>query len=196
MATLISAGFEPESALVMIHFLVQLITRGNVMFKKLLLLVLLMASPWSAYAAQPSAESIERLLTITKAEALLDSIYTNTEQVMRQAMAQSLAGQALSPEQKRFLDTVPQRFTELMRDELSWANLKPMYVQIYQESFTQEEIDGLIAFYGTPAGQATINKMPVVMQKSMAAIQTHMQPLLEKMRPAIEQAMKDAKAMQ
>jgi hypothetical protein len=166
------------------------------MLKKFLLLVLLIASPWSAHAAQPSAESIEKLLSITKAEALLDSIYTNTEQVMRQAMAQSLAGKTLSPEQKRFLDAAPQRFAEVMRDELSWAKLKPMYVQIYQESFTQEEIDGLIAFYGTPTGQATINKMPVVLQKSMAGIQARMQPFLEKMRTAIDQAIIDAKAMQ
>ena len=164
--------------------------------QRCLLLVLFITSPWSAYAAQPSAESIETLLSITRVEALLDSVYSNTEQVMRQAMSQSMAGKTLTPEQKRFLDTAPKRFADVMRDELSWASLKPMYVQIYQESFTQEEIDGLIAFYGTPTGQATINKMPVVMQKSMAGIQTRMQPFLEKMRTAIDQAIKDAQAMQ
>jgi hypothetical protein len=29
-----------------------------------------------------------------------------------------------------------------MREEMTWDKLRPLYVQIYQKSFTQEEIDG------------------------------------------------------
>ena len=31
--------------------------------------------------------------------------------------------------------------------------MKDRYVQVYRETFSQEEIDGLIAFYQTPVGQ-------------------------------------------
>jgi uncharacterized protein len=60
----------------------------------------------------------------------------------------------------------------MLREEMTWDKLRPVYVQIYQESFTQEEIDGLIAFYESPAGFAFVEKMPFVMQKSMSIMQS------------------------
>lgn len=58
---------------------------------------------------------------------------------------------------------------------------------------TKVEIDGLIAFYASPAGQAFINKMPVVLQKSMAISQSLMQSLMPKMSAAMKEAMTEAK---
>jgi hypothetical protein len=158
------------------------------------LLFVLFLSSWSAHAAKPSAESVEALLRVTRAEALLESVYVSSEAVMRQAMAQSVAGKPLSPAQKRFLDNAPKRFVAVMREELSWSNLKPMYVQIYQENFTQEEIDGLIAFYDSPTGKAFVDKMPAVMQQSMLAMQDRMKPFAEKMKSAVDQAIAESAA--
>jgi uncharacterized protein len=76
---------------------------------------------------------------------------------------------------------------------LNWSTLKPHYVRIYQEAFEQEEIDGLIAFYSSPAGQAFIGKMPVVMQKSITLAQNQMQNLMPKMVQVIDQTIKEAK---
>lgn len=149
----------------------------------------------NAQAAPASAASIEKLLQITKTEALLESMYGNVEASMRQAMIQSLAGKPVSPEQKRLLDDAPKRFVAVMREELSWAQLKPMYVQIYRDNFTQEEINGLIAFYDSPAGRAFVTKMPVVMQQSMSAMQTRIKPFAEKMRAAVQQAIAESKAV-
>ena len=71
--------------------------------------------------------------------------------------------------------------------------MRPMFVQIYQESYTQEEVDGLVAFYQSPIGVAYIEKMPIVMQKSMTLVQTRMGPMMEKMQAALKQAMEEAK---
>ena len=157
------------------------------------ILLLLLSSVLTCTAAQPTSESIDTLLTLTKTEALLDSMYGNVEQVMRQAMAQAVAGKSLSDEQRRYLEATPKRFITFMREELSWDSLKPMYIEIYRDSFTQEEIDGLIAFYQSPVGMAFVNKMPMVMQKSMTSMQARMQPMMEKMRAAMRQALEDAK---
>ena len=83
-----------------------------------------------------------------------------------------------------------------MREEMTWDKLRPLYVQIYQESFTQEEIDGLIAFYESPAGVAFVEKMPFVMQKSMSIMQSRMAPMMEKMKAAIKEAIAEPKAAQ
>lgn len=47
--------------------------------------------------------------------------------------------------------------------------MEPIQIPIYRETFEQAEIDGLIAFYGSPVGQAFVNKMPTVSQKGIVA---------------------------
>ena len=63
------------------------------------------------------------------------------------------------------------RMVSLMQGELAWEKLKPMYVRLYKESFSEEELTGMLDFYKTPAGQAVIQKMPVLMQKTMLEVQ-------------------------
>ncbi len=149
-----------------------------------------------AVAAPASTESIETLLKVTKTESTFDTMYANMEQFMRQSMQQATLGKTLTPEQQQVIDTVPTKFVAVMRAELTWDKLKPQFVQLYRETFDQEEIDGLVAFYRSTAGQAFTNKMPVVMQKSMAISQSQMQTIIPKMKAAMEQAMAEAKLTQ
>ena len=87
---------------------------------------------------------------------------------------------------------MPAKFTDIMREELSWSKMKPQYIRIYQESFSQEDVEGFIAFYRSPAGQAYVDKMPIVMQKSMAVGAQMSQNIGPKIKAAIDQALKDA----
>jgi hypothetical protein len=150
-----------------------------------------------AYCAPPSQESIDRLLVDAKVEQLLDTMLANVDQVMRRSMETSMQGQQqLSPEQRQAADGAAAKFVQVMREEMTWDKLRPLYVQIYQESFTQEEIDGLIAFYESPAGVAFVEKMPVVMQKSMSIMQSRMAAMMEKMKAAMKEAIAEPKAAQ
>jgi uncharacterized protein len=149
-----------------------------------------------AHCAPASQESIDRLLVDAKVEKLLDTMLANVDQVMRRSMEASTQGQQLSAEQWRAVDATAARFVQVMREEMTWDKLRPLYVQIYQESFTQEEIDGLIAFYESPAGVAFVEKMPVVMQKSMSIMQSRMATMMEKMRAAVKEAIPETKPAQ
>src|SRR6266550_9038373 len=149
-----------------------------------------------AHCAPASEESIDRLLADAKVEKLLDTMSANVDQIMRRSMEASTQGQQLSPEQRRVIDATAARFVQVMRDEMTWDKLRPVYVQIYEESFTQEEIDGLIAFYESPAGVAFVEKMPVVMQKSMSIMQSRMASMMERMKAAMKEAIAEAKAPQ
>lgn len=59
----------------------------------------------------------------------------------------------------------------VLKDATSWEKMEPMYLRLYRESFTEEEIAGMLTFYRTPAGQAVINKMPLLVQKSIVETQ-------------------------
>ncbi|RYD75034.1 MAG: DUF2059 domain-containing protein, partial [Verrucomicrobiaceae bacterium] len=64
----------------------------------------------------------------------------------------------------------------------------------YQKSFTQEELDGIIAFYKTPAGVALVKKMPVVMQQTMIAMQQLMGPLMKRVETSIKETTSEIEA--
>ena len=162
--------------------------------RRILVALTLFSAAVACRAEPPSTESIEALLVATKSEAIMESVNANMENNLRQGMAQTMAGKKITPKLQHFLDNAPRQFAEAMREELSWATLKPMYVQLYQESFTQEEVDGLIAFYRSPAGEALTNKMPLVMQKTMLLVQSRVASMMEKMRIATARAMADAQS--
>ena len=166
--------------------------QDNHVMQRLLAFAALLAS-LGVQAAPASQESVETLLLATKVESTMEAMYSGMEQMMRQGMKQAVQGKALSPEQQRIFDAVPAKFVAVMREEMSWQKMKPQYVQLYRDTFEQEEIDGLLAFYASPTGQAFVNKMPIVLQKSMALSQSLMQAIIPKMTAAMKDAMAEAK---
>ena len=160
------------------------------------LLISLCVVFWSAAAnaAPPSDERIDGLLIAMRAEKTMEAVFANLDQTMHQSMVAATQGQTLSAEQQRVFVTTSSKFSQIIREEMSWAKMQPLYVQIYRESFTEEEIAGLLAFYTSPAGVAYIEKIPVVLQKSMVIMQARMAPMREKMKIAVQQAVEEAKA--
>jgi hypothetical protein len=85
------------------------------------------------------------------------------------------------------------KMTAALDDALNWDSLQAMYLRIYKASFTQDEVDGMLAFYRTPAGQAMINKLPLVTQNMMTEMQEVMKPLQEKLRQIRQEATQELK---
>ncbi len=144
-------------------------------------------------AEPPSAQSVATLLTVTKAEALVDSVFSTTDELMQKSLLESVSGQKLTTAQQLIIDDAPAKFARILREEMSWEKIRPLQIQIYSESFTQQEIDGLIAFYRSPAGVAYVNKMPLVAQKSVALLQSLMAPAMDRMSVLVRQTMADVR---
>ena len=167
--------------------------------KTLFALLMLIAVVGKSYAAPASEESpvsperVEALLALTKPESSLSAMYDGLEQAMRAGMQQAVEGKELTAEQQRVLDAAPAKLMNVLREELNWARMKPLIVQIYAESFSQEEVEGLIEFYGSPAGKAFIGKMPEVMQRSMQAGQSLAQQAMPRVQDAMKQILEEAK---
>ena len=140
--------------------------------------------------AAPSDVSIAELMTITGMKAMVDNVVRQTDTAMQAKLQQSLNGRAVTPDQKKILDDMRVSMINLMRDTMQWNTLAPRFASIYKNTFTQEEIDGMVAFYKTPAGKAVITKMPAVTQYSMQLTQT----LLAELMPKIIQIQKDTLA--
>ncbi len=86
---------------------------------------------------------------------------TNAEQMMKQSFDQmqamqtaQLAKMDLPPGAKPKAAEIQNRMMQLIQDRLSWEKFKPAFVQLYADTYTDEELDGIIAFYKSPAGKA------------------------------------------
>ena len=142
---------------------------------------ILSPSPGAA-GGPPTEASIKQLLELAQAHKLIDATQAQMATFMKQNMAQATQGQKITPEIQKDIDRRQTEMLATFREILDWNKLEPMYVRIYQKSFTQQELDGMIAFYKTPAGQAMVNKLPLVMQNTMSEMQQMIQPLMLKMR--------------
>lgn len=130
--------------------------------------------------AAASAESVDRLMQAMKVQAQLEAIYAQTLPAMQNAMRQSLGAQMQSAEAERMFNAVMPRVNEVIREELSWARLMPGFAKIYGDTFTQQEIDGLIAFYQGPIGTAFVNKLPQLTQRSTQMMQQLIPGVMQK----------------
>lgn len=140
-----------------------------------------------AETTAPSNESIQELITVTDSKKMLDSMSAGLDSFMDTAMQQALQGKTITPERDAILTKMKTKMTALMKEEISWSKLEPVTIQIYKESFSQEEIDGMLTFYKSHSGQAVIKKMPLVMQKSMSLMQTNMSTLFPRMQKIQEE---------
>jgi hypothetical protein len=65
-----------------------------------------------------------------------------------------------------------------------------MMIEVYSNTFTQHEVDGMLTFYRSEAGQAVIAKLPTAMQQTMTSMQSHVKTLT----PKIAELERDAAA--
>jgi len=149
----------------------------------------------TGYAADsaPTAASVQELLTIMQSRQLVDSTLAQTDTYLRTSIEQ-LAGHEPTADQQAILDDLRTQSIAVMREAMQWSALEPRFIEIYQASFTQAEVDGMLAFYRSPAGQAVIAKMPGAMQRTMVVMQELMNGMMPRLRELQAQALDRLKA--
>lgn len=147
-----------------------------------------------AFAQSASKESVKELLKITKSEQFLGQMNQQINTMMHSSIEKITQGRKLTTKQELAVVNYTQELGKIMQEELTWAKLEPEMIKIYAEEFSQEEIDGMIKFYKTPVGQSTIDKMPIVMQKSMQVGYKQMDAITPKIMQAADKLVKDMQA--
>src|SRR4051812_13557129 len=143
-----------------------------------------------------SEESIRELMGLTQSTKMIDELFQNIESSMQTSMRQTFAGQALSEKQERILSEIGAEIVAELKETMSPEALEPMYIEIYRNTLTQSEVDGMIAFYKTDAGRALIAKMPLIAKQAMEVMQRRMQamvPKLQQMQQEMMERLKEGK---
>jgi hypothetical protein len=136
----------------------------------------------STRAAPPSDRSVIQLLQLTKVDRQMDSVFAQMEGAMKASLQRLTKGRPLSADEQATLDKQQAKMSAILKEELSWDKVKDQYVQTYREMFSQEEIDGLIAFYQTPVGQSLVSKQPELTNRTMTILQQRMAPVMQRIQ--------------
>ncbi|QPT37673.1 DUF2059 domain-containing protein [Neisseria cinerea] len=151
--------------------------------KTLLLSFASLALCAGAFAAPPSDASLERWLDTQNFDRDIEKNMINGFNVGFKPYADKAL--AKIPEAKK--DQAAEAFNryrenvlkDLITPEAKQA-VRNTLLKNAAEIYTQEEIDGMIAFYSSPVGQAVVAKNPHLIKKSMSEIAVSQTALAEK----------------
>lgn len=121
---------------------------------------------------------IEELMQAAQYDRMLKSMLDQMKSMQASQLAQ-MNTPGMDPER---LEAIQSKTMALIAERLSFDKLKPIYIKVYAETFTEEEIDGVLAFYKSPAGKALLEKMPQLMARTMPMIQQ----LMADLKPDLE----------
>ena len=125
-------------------------------------LLLALTLPLAAHADEASQRAkAEQLVVLNNTQKTVEQIAQNISAQIDQ-LAERAAGPDANADQKAKIDAFKQHETQLIDGALGWSSMKPAIVDIYVKSFTEEQLDAILAFYKSPAGTAFLEKMPEI----------------------------------
>ncbi len=138
---------------------------------------------WPALADEASklAKS-EELLQLVQGDQLMKMMEPMTKGMMATVKAD------ITQEQRAKIADMQQKIMALVTDR--YIKARPAFAKIYSDTYTEEELDGILAFYHSPAGKAFLQKMPEVMQRSapvMMVLIGGLQPEIKKITDEMKQ---------
>lgn len=135
---------------------------------------LALANDASQKKTLPSEASVQALLQVMQTRNALDDslgrMHAFVDRVIRKRSGglplSNPHSRPLSPEDEKRAAQMRSKVTAVFSESMTWDSLKPLYLSAYRELYSQQEIDGMMAFYQSKSGQAVIAKQPQVLEKT------------------------------
>jgi uncharacterized protein len=128
--------------------------------QKLLLAVTLLLATSVAHADGTSKHAkVKELFELTSMQTRVDQIRASALAQIRALVAQQFAAAGLS-DQDKSIAAYNDKLNAMVATKYDWTQLEPKYEQIYVDLYTEEELDGILAFYRSPVGHAFLAKTP------------------------------------
>ena len=149
------------------------------------LLMVLTAGCCCARADEVSKRAkAEQLFTLLRMDTMMDQLMSGVRRQLQQITGSMPGADQATPEQKKQITDFQQRVMDVVNQKIEWKALEPDFINLYASTYTEEELDGIVAFYQSPIGQKMIEKTPTLTAKSTQITQQKMselQPVLNQM---------------
>jgi hypothetical protein len=159
----------------------------------LLLAASLLPAPQAHGDAASKERKIQELLTIMHFEDTNRRMVQAEEVRIENESREQLTGVTLEPDQKESYDKFQRQVVNLLRESASWKVLEPDFIKLYADTYSEEEIDGILAFYHSPVGQAMLAKTPELTEKSIEISRHRMAALEPKIQRLVDQFMSEVR---
>jgi uncharacterized protein len=143
---------------------------------------LLAGGAWADDASRTARA--EELMQLTSSDQSLKQMVDHARDITKAQTAKT----ELPDEVKDQAQQIQDKMAQAVADHLNWDKLKPAFLKLYTDAFTEEELDGMIAFYKSAAGKAVLAKMPGLAPKWVQTVQSAMRDAQADARHIVEQA--------
>jgi hypothetical protein len=99
----------------------------------------------------------------------------------------------LNDSQEKMVSACYEQMNQLMAQSFNWGRLEPEYETIYAQTYTEEELDGVLAFYKSPAGRAYMAKSPIVTEKTLAVSNENFAEVMPKIKDLLANLLESLK---
>ena len=149
----------------------------------LMLITLTLMAPVSAQADEASKQAkVKELFAVMHMDHTLDRM-RSAMQSQVQATAKGAAGtEQMTPDKQKMQQEFVNNSMKVVDANFGWPVLEPAYVKLYADTYTEAELDGILTFYKSPAGQALLTKSPELSAGSMQIVHSRMGDFQPKMQ--------------
>lgn len=124
----------------------------------------------------------EKFLTLAHADKLGTPVYMQVQQMFAQRFAQTKAPASKQP----VLESYQAKANAALDNAIGWNKLKPKMVDLYTQTFTEQELKDLVKFYESPLGRKVLSEMPKVTQQSAQLTQQTLEPAVPVVNKLLE----------
>jgi uncharacterized protein len=104
---------------------------------------------------------VKQLFELTSMQNRVDQIRVSALAQARSFAAQQFASTGVSAQQdNQGVAAFYDQLNALVASNYNWTKLEPAYEEIYANLYSEDELDGILAFYKSPVGQAFLSKSP------------------------------------
>ncbi len=146
-----------------------------------LLVAVALAFPCAAQQLSKQ-QKIERILDLTSSDVLINAVVGQVRSLLEQIQVNP------TPQQKSKRQDALDKIAKLARERLQ--KVRPDMVKAYSDTFTDEEVDAMLAWYSSPAGRTTSQKLPAVSARVSGLMQSEMNSLNDEINKIAEDSLK------
>jgi uncharacterized protein len=158
------------------------------MLRNLCVILALFVGVSAAYCDEASRlAKASEVLRLAKSDQTMRQGLGIVAEQMKSGFIQQISGVQIPPEMEKEVAAFQDKIVAIMFDAISWEKLEPTLARMYADTYTESQLDGIIAFYKSEAGQAMVTNAPVLMAKSSAVAQQRIQDILPQLQTAMDE---------
>lgn len=139
----------------------------------------------------PASEaSVREMLRITQAEQRYQYSMVQVQIYVQRLLEERMTTMPAKINTER-LRAFQANLAATLLEESSWDKMEQDYIHLYQHTFSQTEVDGMLTFYQSDAGRAFLAKTPQLTRKSMEMAMERLKQALPRMKVLIDAFMRE-----